>query len=110
MNDSIFKFKSKIRKGKGFKGLQQARLTLTNRQLNVVVIATAGHVTRQPIGVLEHESVNQWLKLIEHRATGPKRLFSGDTCCIETRPCVKFQQNLCLFQFWFGSPARMRQL
>jgi len=42
-------------------------------------VATAGHVTYQPIEVLEGELVNQWLKstehctvITDHGAAGPK--------------------------------------
>jgi len=36
-------------------------------------MTTAGHVTRQPIAVLESGSVNRQLNLTELGATGPQR-------------------------------------
>jgi len=43
---------------------------LTVTSLSVIVTATAGYATRQPIGVFEHGLVIQRLKLTEHGATG----------------------------------------
>jgi len=37
----------------------------------------AGHATRQPMGVRESGSVNQWLKLAEHGATGHTQPING---------------------------------
>ena len=45
--------------------LLQARLILAISYLGVVVMITAGHVTHQPIGVLEYGSVNRRLKLTD---------------------------------------------
>jgi len=61
--------------------------------LSVVIVATAGHVTYQPIEVLEGELVNQWLKSTEHCAVITDHGASGPKCFI----MLTYSQRFSLF-------------